>query len=192
MIIKFIKRFILSLKGYPVDSRTPVGETKIPDPIMHPTMTVQPLRSVISDLSRMFPSSSGDASASFSGRRGLLSSGLPSDCAVASFRFFPNIFHFLFFKNVWKWKFNVELRQIFRWRFVVTSQHHFSLLKSCAFPVQTWIIFSVDSIPRNGDDSPLTRSRIFKTQNRGERWHPLALPWPQRQAVLVNTIMLTV
>ena len=35
----------------PVETRTPVGDTKIPDPIIQPTITVQPLSKVISALS---------------------------------------------------------------------------------------------------------------------------------------------
>jgi len=40
----------------PVETNTPVGETKIPEPMMQPTITVQPFNSVISDLS-LTPSS---------------------------------------------------------------------------------------------------------------------------------------
>lgn len=45
--------------GEPVYSSTPVGETKIPDPMMLPTMTVTPFKSVILADNRM-PSSSCD------------------------------------------------------------------------------------------------------------------------------------
>ena len=51
-------RLMLTL---PVEARTPVGDTKIPGPMMQPTMTPHPFRRLISALSFM-PSPSSSAS----------------------------------------------------------------------------------------------------------------------------------